>query len=154
MQWFMTNERMHAIRGMVNSGAPVFSNDHCAISASSLAPASAARADDTLLSNRVNNSDCDVTGSSLYGGAPAGAISNESFVTTSVSQPVMLAICVASSPIAHDFGCGFQRSLLSGTRSSVFRVLAISWSNSGRSKSVIFMLSRISEEKAKCKLKH
>jgi hypothetical protein len=38
-----------------------------------------------------------------------------------------------------DFGVGFQPSLSSGTRSSILRVLAISWSNSGSRQSMIGM---------------
>jgi hypothetical protein len=35
--------------------------------------------------------------------------------------------------MAEDLGCGFQPNLSDGTRSKVFRVLAISASNSGNS---------------------
>src|ERR1017187_6607481 len=43
--------------------------------------------------------------------------------------------------MVNDLGCGRQSNLSSGTRSRVFRVLAISWSNSGSKASLIFMLS-------------
>src|SRR5437016_2058024 len=49
----------------------------------------------------------------------------------------MFEKCVASPPSVIDFSCGFQLNLSSGTRSSVFRVLAISCSNSGRIISLI-----------------
>src|SRR5712692_8955770 len=42
------------------------------------------------------------------------------------------AMWVASHPSVPDFVCGFQPSFSSGTRSRLFRVLDISWSNSGR----------------------
>src|SRR5216684_2912040 len=57
----------------------------------------------------------------------------------STVHPIRPQICVASDPIENDLGCGFQSSLSSGTRSSVFRVLPISWSNSGSSASLMFI---------------
>src|SRR5438309_8709140 len=101
---------MIAIRGMVKSGWPAFNNDQGFIYASSFACANAARALVTFLSNLSSSSFREVTGSSLYGGAPGGDMSNESLVMVSTAQPVMLAMCVASEPMGHDFGCGFQPS--------------------------------------------
>src|SRR4051812_5535970 len=42
------------------------------------------------------------------------------------------ARCPATVPIENDFGCAFQVALSSGTSVSRRRVVAISWSNSGR----------------------
>src|SRR5688500_14332524 len=50
-----------------------------------------------------------------------------------VSQKGMLATCPASSPSDMDFACGFHWNCASGTRSSSRRVVASSWSYSGRS---------------------
>src|ERR1700722_10654285 len=51
------------------------------------------------------------------------------------AQPESSARCPASLPIFMDLGCGTQSPLPSGTRSSVARVLIISWSNSASSAS-------------------
>src|ERR1700692_1384528 len=46
------------------------------------------------------------------------------------AQPESSPKCPASRPIFMDFSCGAQSGLPSGTRSRVWRVLIISWSNS------------------------
>src|SRR5712671_5698283 len=53
----------------------------------------------------------------------------------------MVARCVARQPSVIDFVCGLKLNLSSGTRSSDLRVLPISWSNSGRSALLTFLLS-------------
>ena len=60
------------------------------------------------------------------GGCPTGARSRESRSTVWPIQLGMLARWDARPPSVIDFACGRQSSLSSGTRSSVFRVPAIS----------------------------
>src|SRR5580658_11284412 len=55
-------------------------------------------------------------------------------------QPESSARCPASLPIFMDFACGAQSGLPSGTRSKVWRVLIISWSNSASSASRMAMV--------------
>src|SRR5580692_10963542 len=60
-------------------------------------------------------------------------------------QPDSSARCPASRPIFMDFSCGAQSGLPSGTRSRVWRVLIISWSNSASKASrmaMVFSLGR------------
>ena len=68
---------------------------------------------------------------------PTRSISDR--VSVSVPQVGRVATCVASTPSENDFSCGFQSNRPSGTCSSTFRVVAISWSNSGISDSTIGM---------------
>src|ERR1017187_1110679 len=111
-------------------GAPPYTEEPAASRQELLAKfdknASAARAADAFLSNFASSSCREAAGSSVYGGAPGGAMSSASFSMTSTAQPVMFAICVASAPMLKDFGCGLQPNLSSGQRSNVLRVLAIS----------------------------
>src|SRR3982751_1216853 len=53
-----------------------------------------------------------------------------------------------------DFSCGLHSNLSSGTRSRVFRVLAISWSNSGSSASLNFISLSPESEGQERKLCH
>src|SRR5579863_8131345 len=55
-------------------------------------------------------------------------------------QPESSARCPARRPIFMDFSCGAHSPLPSGTRSRVWRVLIISWSNSARMASRIGMV--------------
>ena len=59
-------------------------------------------------------------------------MSSDFVVSARAIQLGMSATWLAFQPIVFDLGCGFQSSLSSGMRSRTLRVLAISWSNSGR----------------------
>src|SRR5258708_17597036 len=111
--------------------SPPRSKDHFPNQHSSLAPASVARASVTFLSKAASKSAVDFACSSRKGGAPGGAISSSSFSKVCEVQLGMLARCVARPPNELDFSWGFHSNFLSGTRSSVRRVFAISCLNSG-----------------------
>src|SRR5580700_7971663 len=106
MMWFITKVRTQAIRGIVKTVFPAAISDQGFRNTSSLAPAMAARALATLLSNFSSNCLVDAARSSLYGGAPGGEISNESLLIVSAAHPVMFAMWAASEIILNDLGCG------------------------------------------------
>src|SRR5207302_4078878 len=133
MMWFITQVRRQSMRGMLRMVLPLFNSDQNLKSCSSLAPAKAARPSTTNLSNDSSNS---LVVAGIGGGSeglPPGARSRESCLMVMVVQEGMLARCPANQPMVPDFSWGFHENLLSGTRSRVLRVLAISRSNSGRS---------------------
>src|SRR5208282_150499 len=113
--------------------APLLRNDQFLAKSVSLAPASAARAATTFLSNNSNNSLRDLGTGGGVNGLPPGDMSKESCLMVSRVHPTRLARWPASQPMLPDFSCGFQENFSSGTRSRVLRVLAISWPKSKRS---------------------
>src|SRR5712692_253494 len=145
MLWFITKLRRTAMRGSVKTDFPPNSSDQDFNRSASLALAMAARAAATFLSNASRTSFRDFAGAIGATATPCGARSRESLSRVEFTQMGRFARCVANQPIVPDLSWGFQPSLSSGTRSRVFRVLAISWSNSGNSASFRPMQSSLAD---------
>ena len=127
--------------GIVKSTLPLVSRDHGFSRSASLARAIAARASAAFLSSAVTSPAVSAGGGGGSIGLPPGAMSSSSLLTVSVPQVGRFARCDASQSIEPDFGCGFQSNLAAGTRSSVLRTPAISWSYSGKRVSAIVIFS-------------
>ena len=130
--WLSTKSRRTAIRGLVKRTFPPMTSDQGPVSNSSVAEASAALAASTLRSSVSRIATRDSSSVARGGGASFGAASNESPPSAIAAHVGRLARCVASPPIVDDLWCGFHVSRSSATRASTRRVVAISWSNSGR----------------------
>src|ERR1700720_3051636 len=104
------------MRGMENMVTPFLRNDQGLSSSTSLAPAKAARASETFLSNSSSNCLLDLGRGGGTKGLPPGDRSNESFLMVSTAHPGILARWPASQIMLPDFSCGFQVNLASGTR--------------------------------------
>ena len=139
----MTKPRSTAIFGSVIRIVPSFSNDHGFSRSASLAPAIAARASAACRSKVATSS---AVSAGVGGGAiglPPGAMSSSSRLMVIGAQEGRFARWPASQIIVPDFGCGRQSNLSAGTRSSVLRAPAISWSNSGSRLSPMAMSSSL-----------
>src|SRR5579859_8170902 len=120
--------RNTAMRGRVKMVWPFDRRLQGLVSWESVAVVMAFRALAVPLSNEARISARDF--SSGVGGAVLTSKESEPMIAS--VHWLMVARCVASAPSDIDLVCGLKSSLLSGTRSSDLRVLAISWSNSGR----------------------
>ena len=99
----------------------------------------AARASAAHLSNVATSS---AVSAGVGGGSiclPPGAMSSSSWLMVIGAHEGRLARWPASQIMVPDLGCGRQSNLSAGTRSSVRRTPAISWSNSGNRLSLMAM---------------
>ena len=99
----ITALRITATRGMVKNVWRPIGSDHGCAKRSPPAAARASRALQISRSKVSSNSFRQVTTGGWYGGAPGGAMSSASFYIVSAAQPGMVATCIASFPMGHDF---------------------------------------------------